>query len=465
MPKLHFAFFIIAFILLDATTAKVVECRIATGLTTECSPYSKRFIKAKKTPYDLNSKGLIVTKTLPVPKKRTSMKVISVEDMIEKYVKVEESVRFKGLNEILAEEVKIDAQIKEIKLRNQDILDKKVKLAEEKVKEVAKKQRAGEKSIKEKLTELEKVRLKRKELFDKMNAQKEKKRKEKLEVQRVSEENKALKIIEDKKKKELQEKHKNQGLYSVEKGDGLSTIAAKFSMKTSALIALNKLTKKASIKIGQKLVIPYSQERIDVITKAEYIITSGDNFGSIAQDFNLTSAAIIKMNNMKKNSTIRIGQKILLPFSHKLAENKAKKQKLLAQKEALKKKKAKAKAKKRKLLSKKRKMKKVRGFGKRKLRVTATAYTSHRGQTDKTPFLAAWNNRLRPGMKIIAVSRDMLKRHGLRNGSKVKIGGLSGYYTVRDKMNKRFRKRIDIYMGLNKRRALRWGRRSVMLYW
>jgi 3D (Asp-Asp-Asp) domain-containing protein len=68
-------------------------------------------------------------------------------------------------------------------------------------------------------------------------------------------------------------------------------------------------------------------------------------------------------------------------------------------------------------------------------------------------------------MKIIAVSRDMLTRYGLRNGSKVKIGGLPGYYTVRDKMNKRYRKRIDIYMGVNRRKALRWGRRSVVIYY
>ncbi len=35
----------------------------------------------------------------------------------------------------------------------------------------------------------------------------------------------------------------------------------------------------------------------------------------------------------------------------------------------------------------------IQEFGKRKLRVTATAYTSHKAQTDNTPFLAAWNNR------------------------------------------------------------------------
>ena len=114
---------------------------------------------------------------------------------------------------------------------------------------------------------------------------------------------------------------------------------------------------------------------------------------------------------------------------------------------------------------KKKKSKMVKGFGNRRLRVTATAYSSHHSQTDKTPFLAAWNNRIRPGMKIIAVSRDLLTRYGLRNGSKVKISGLYGQYTVRDKMNKRFKKRIDIYMGINRRRALRWGRRSVVIYW
>ena len=412
MFKFYFTFFIVLFVVLGDATAKVVECRIATESTTDCNPYSTRLIKAKEIKYDLNSKALIVTKTLPVPEK-TMMKVVSVEDMIEKYVKVEASVRFKGLEEILSEEAKIDAAIEVIKLRNKDLVAKIPEPEEENKIEIGKE----EKNI--------------------------------LAL---------LKIAEEKKKEELEKKSKNQGFYIVEKGDSLSMIAVKFSMKTKELRKLNRLEKKASIKIGQKLTIPYAQDKVDIIAKAQYTVKPGDNFGSIAQDFNLSTSDIIKINHLKKSSTIRIGQKIFLPFPHKLAQIKAKEKKLLAKKEA--------KAKKRKLtLAKKRKMKKVRGFGKKKLRVTATAYTSHRGQTDSTPFLAAWNNRLRPGMKIIAVSRDMLKRYGLRNGTKVKIGGLSGYYTVRDKMNKRFRKRIDIYMGMNRRRALRWGRRSVMLYW
>ena len=68
-------------------------------------------------------------------------------------------------------------------------------------------------------------------------------------------------------------------------------------------------------------------------------------------------------------------------------------------------------------------------------------------------------------MKAIAVSRDLLKVHGLKHGQKVRIKGLDGEYAVLDKMNKRWRKKIDIYMGMNKRKAFQWGRRKVEIMW
>jgi len=101
----------------------------------------------------------------------------------------------------------------------------------------------------------------------------------------------------------------------------------------------------------------------------------------------------------------------------------------------------------------------------KRLRVTATAYTSHVGQTDSTPNIAAWGDRLHPGMKSIAVSRDLLKKYGLKHKQKVHIKGLEGEYVVLDKMNKRWRKKIDIYMGRNKHKAFQWGRRKVEILW
>lgn len=96
--------------------------------------------------------------------------------------------------------------------------------------------------------------------------------------------------------------------------------------------------------------------------------------------------------------------------------------------------------------------------------VTATAYTSTVCQTDRTPYLAAWNNRLKPSVKSIAVSRDLLDL-GLTNGTKVRIDGYPHTYTVLDKMNKRWTNKIDIYMGCNTKRALKWGKRKVTIRW
>ena len=96
--------------------------------------------------------------------------------------------------------------------------------------------------------------------------------------------------------------------------------------------------------------------------------------------------------------------------------------------------------------------------------MTATAYNSLPGQTSGDPTLAAWGDRLEPGMKAIAVSRDLLEL-GLTRGRRVRIEGLPGEYRVLDKTAARWTRRIDIYMGTDRERALAWGKRSVEIHW
>ncbi|MGJ3234059.1 3D domain-containing protein [Marivirga sp.] len=97
------------------------------------------------------------------------------------------------------------------------------------------------------------------------------------------------------------------------------------------------------------------------------------------------------------------------------------------------------------------------------MEVTATAYNSVESQTKKgDPTLAAWGDRLKPGMKAIAVSRDLIKM-GLDHNKKVEIEGLEGVYVVKDKMNKRWEKKIDIYMGLDEEAAINWGKKKVTI--
>jgi len=100
----------------------------------------------------------------------------------------------------------------------------------------------------------------------------------------------------------------------------------------------------------------------------------------------------------------------------------------------------------------------------RSLRVTATAYNSTPAQTLGDPNETAFGSRLEPGMRAIAVSRDLLAA-GLTEGTKVRIEGLDGSYEVMDKMHSRWTKRIDIYMGNDVAAARRWGRRKVRITW
>ena len=86
------------------------------------------------------------------------------------------------------------------------------------------------------------------------------------------------------------------------------------------------------------------------------------------------------------------------------------------------------------------------------MEVTATTYTPSVRETDSTPLVTASGFKINPKNpkkhRIIAVSRDLKRKY--KFGTRVKVSGAgkySGEYVVRDVMNKRYRKRIDILIG------------------
>jgi 3D (Asp-Asp-Asp) domain-containing protein len=100
----------------------------------------------------------------------------------------------------------------------------------------------------------------------------------------------------------------------------------------------------------------------------------------------------------------------------------------------------------------------------RELRVTATAFNSVPEQTDGHPRLTASGETLHPGVRAIAVSPD-LERAGLALGTLVEIDGLAGEWRILDRMPPRWRRRIDVYMGLDEAAAERFGKRQVTIRW
>ncbi|WP_179344953.1 3D domain-containing protein [Winogradskyella ursingii] len=96
------------------------------------------------------------------------------------------------------------------------------------------------------------------------------------------------------------------------------------------------------------------------------------------------------------------------------------------------------------------------------MKVTATAYNSLAYQTNFNPNITAFGDSLKPGLRYIAVSRDLLDS-GLVHNTKVKLEGFDSLFTVKDKMNRRYRKRIDIYMGVDVKKARKWGKKKLLI--
>lgn len=96
------------------------------------------------------------------------------------------------------------------------------------------------------------------------------------------------------------------------------------------------------------------------------------------------------------------------------------------------------------------------------LDVTATAYNSVKSQTMGMPNITAWGDTLVPGMKSIAVSRDLIGK-GLKYNTMVRIDAFPDTFYVKDKMHRRWKNRIDIYMGKDVQLARKWGRRKVKI--
>ncbi|MBV34469.1 MAG: lytic transglycosylase [Rickettsiales bacterium] len=111
--------------------------------------------------------------------------------------------------------------------------------------------------------------------------------------------------------------------YTVKSGDNLSVIAKKNNTSVSTLKNLNKL-KSDFLKVGQVLKMPgfadASEHELNFMATLDknrqrrryqtYRVKSGDSLWSIGKRFGVTSTQVARWNNMNKNSTLRIGQRL-----------------------------------------------------------------------------------------------------------------------------------------------------------
>ena len=103
--------------------------------------------------------------------------------------------------------------------------------------------------------------------------------------------------------------------HRVKKGQTLSGIAKSHGVSVSAIKSANNI-RGTLIRIGQVLQIPLSGDSGYRISSASYthdgfyIVKKGDTLWQIARRHNMTTAALLSLNNLNKNSIIQPGQRL-----------------------------------------------------------------------------------------------------------------------------------------------------------
>lgn len=106
--------------------------------------------------------------------------------------------------------------------------------------------------------------------------------------------------------------------YRVVAGDTVSSVAARFGLSTSSVLALNGLSKTSLIFPGQVLKLnaaPKTSTAAPAPTSAgsRYTVVAGDTVSKIAQRFGVSTSAVLVANGLGKTSIIRPGQVLQIP--------------------------------------------------------------------------------------------------------------------------------------------------------
>ena len=108
--------------------------------------------------------------------------------------------------------------------------------------------------------------------------------------------------------------------YTVKPGDTLWSIAQRHSVALEGIVAVNYLTNKDILSVGQKLKIPAIGGENIKTAIVEYTVAKGDTLWIIAQKYNVRMYDIINLNQLQNVNRLSVGQKLNIPSSALAAE-------------------------------------------------------------------------------------------------------------------------------------------------
>ncbi len=96
--------------------------------------------------------------------------------------------------------------------------------------------------------------------------------------------------------------------YQVKKGDTLASIGKKFGVPWTKIAAYNKLNTKATIRPGQRLLVPIPDNH-------KYIVRPKETLWRIAKRYGVPVELLTEINNLDDPTRLEVGQVIVLPCS------------------------------------------------------------------------------------------------------------------------------------------------------
>ncbi|MGL5830960.1 MAG: peptidoglycan DD-metalloendopeptidase family protein [Candidatus Altimarinota bacterium] len=95
-------------------------------------------------------------------------------------------------------------------------------------------------------------------------------------------------------------------VHEVESGQTISTIAEEYGLKTNTVLWENGLSSTSTLKIGQKLLIP----PVDGVT---HKVEKGQDIKKIASLYSVSEEAILKQNGLESSATLQADQALFVP--------------------------------------------------------------------------------------------------------------------------------------------------------
>ena len=112
-----------------------------------------------------------------------------------------------------------------------------------------------------------------------------------------------------------EEKTEIKKIHIVKSGDTLSSISKLYSINKDLIIKLNKLKDENYIFVGQNLIIFESTENLtkqsDLINNY-HIVQTGENITEISNKYDLKVIDLIEINNLNNPDSIKVGQKLII---------------------------------------------------------------------------------------------------------------------------------------------------------